>query len=320
MRLSAGFIDKCVSRSGFQASALEKVARIGMLASDIARHPVLGTSLALKGGRALNLGFGAPKRLSVDLDYNYVGSPLKETMLQQRPEIEHAVVDLGRRSGYRVQLSSDAFAGRKIYLTFESAFGHDDRLEVDLNFLFRLPLGRLQKLPLWQPGELDSPTIQSVSTEELLAGKLLALLQRGAPRDAWDTANLRKIAPSIPASPSFKSLFVALSATLPRALQTYRQDHLRRSITDTALRHQLLPMLMTANTTIQAERLIREAWSVVRPMLDLNEEEQRYLSLMERGELHAECLYPHDPEMSSLIEAHPALQWKILNVRFHKGT
>jgi predicted nucleotidyltransferase component of viral defense system len=58
------------AETGFRAEALEKVIRLGELASDVFNHPFLGPALALKGGTALNLAFGPPPRLSVDLDLN----------------------------------------------------------------------------------------------------------------------------------------------------------------------------------------------------------------------------------------------------------
>jgi hypothetical protein len=44
---------------------LEKVVRLGEIAGDIARHPLLGEALTLKGGSALNLCYGPPRRLAV---------------------------------------------------------------------------------------------------------------------------------------------------------------------------------------------------------------------------------------------------------------
>ena len=69
-------------------------------------------TLALKGGTALNLAFGRPTRLSVNLDLNYVGSTDRQTMLESGSRPESASTELGRRLGYRVQQSSDEFAGR----------------------------------------------------------------------------------------------------------------------------------------------------------------------------------------------------------------
>ena len=91
MNVSREWLDRAAAETGFQAPALERVVRLGEVLADITRHPFLGPALALKGGTALNLGFGAPPRLSVDLDLNYVASPAREDMLRDRPVVERAV-------------------------------------------------------------------------------------------------------------------------------------------------------------------------------------------------------------------------------------
>ena len=112
MSPSLEYLERCAAESRYRVGALEKVARLGELAADIARHPFLGPALVLKGGTALNLCFGAPTRLSVDLGFNYVGQPGRERMLAERPRVEAAVEELARRRSYTVQRSADAFAGR----------------------------------------------------------------------------------------------------------------------------------------------------------------------------------------------------------------
>jgi hypothetical protein len=69
---SVEFLERAAAETGFQVEALEKVVRLGELAADVARHPLLGPALAFKGGTALNLCWGPPSRLSVDLDYNVI--------------------------------------------------------------------------------------------------------------------------------------------------------------------------------------------------------------------------------------------------------
>jgi len=111
-------------------------------------------------------------------------------MLQERPRVEQAVSELAKRKGYRVQQSADAFAGRKIYLIYRSVLGPEDRIELDLNYLFRVPIAGVAHSELWQPGELDRPQARTVSLQEIVVGKMLAMLDRGAARDVWDLANL----------------------------------------------------------------------------------------------------------------------------------
>ena len=43
---------------------------------------------------------------------------------------------------------------------------------------------------LWQPGELDRPIVRTVSSQEILMGKLLAYLDRSEAREVWDLAYL----------------------------------------------------------------------------------------------------------------------------------
>ncbi len=122
MSVSFQYLERCSAETGFQVDPLEKVVRLGELAANVARHPFLGKVLALKGGTLLNLCFGPPRRLSVDLDFNYIGHIEREKMLDDRPRVEAAVAELARRGGYRLQLSADAFAGRKFYLLYQSVY------------------------------------------------------------------------------------------------------------------------------------------------------------------------------------------------------
>ncbi|MDZ7829244.1 MAG: nucleotidyl transferase AbiEii/AbiGii toxin family protein [Halofilum sp. (in: g-proteobacteria)] len=164
--------------------------RLGEFAADIRRHPLLSRVLALKGGTALNLLLGVPARLSVDLDFNYVGQTDRERMQSERPQVEHALEVIGQGQGYRVQRSRAAHAGRKLYLSYTSVAGTADRIEVDLNFLYRTPLGDLSRRAMWQPPGFERPEVTIVPLEELAAGKLRATLDRAMPRDLFDTVRL----------------------------------------------------------------------------------------------------------------------------------
>jgi predicted nucleotidyltransferase component of viral defense system len=315
MGVSAAFLERAAARTGFRPAALEKVIRLGELARDVAPHPLLGDVLALKGGTALNLCYGAgPTRLSVDLDFNYVGHVSRERMLEDRPRVEGAVEDLARRLGYRVQRSRDAFAGRKLYLTYRSVLGPEDRIEVDLNFLLRVPLDGTEPRAMWQPDELDRPRVRVISAAEMWIGKLLALLDRATPRDAWDVARLPELAGDVTADPLFRPRFIALAATLDHPLETYDRARLESRITDRAVAEQLVPMLAVPNPP-RARELVESAWMVAGPLVALEPQEREYISGVHRGEARVELLFPGNPEAAERIAEHPAIQWKLRNVR-----
>lgn len=316
MSLSLEFLDRCASESGFRVAALEKVGRLGELAGDIMRHPFLGEALALKGGSALNLCFGPPKRLSVDLDFNYIGHAEREKMLEERPLLEAALVELANKRKFRVQKSAEAFAGRKFYLHFRSVLGPEDRIEVDLNFVFRVPLSRLESCEFWQPGELDRPVVRTVGRDELIIGKMLAMLDRGAARDVWDIANLPGQVSEHLAAVRFRKLFIAFSITLDHSLSTYRRDRLERLVTDRVIMEQVAP-LINVEIEPRASDLIVKAWAVVGRFLDLSADEKDYVESANRGDLRMELIFPGDQQEAMRIAAHPAIQWKIANVQAH---
>jgi len=316
MSVSLEYLTRCSVETGYRVEPLEKVVRLGELAGDIARHPFLGRVLALKGGTALNLCYGPPKRLSVDLDYNYIGEIERKKMIEDRPQVEKAAAEVAKRQGYRVQRSADAFAGRKLYLSYRSVLGQDERIELDLNFLFRMPLAGTEPRELWQPGELDRPNVKVVSLDEILVGKLLALLDRGAARDVWDVANLPSQAARVLRERSFRSWFIALSVTLAHPLPTYTRERLEARINERVISEQLAPML-AGDAELDSSSLVGSAWSKVGKLRALGPSEERFLADLQEGKLSTELVFQGDLEEARRIAGHPAIQWKVENVRGH---
>lgn len=313
---SLEYLERCSAETGYQISPLEKVIRLGAMAGDIARHPFLRTALALKGGTALNLCFGPPKRLSVDLDFNYIRHTDRQRMLQDRPAVEEALVQLALRHGYHVQQSAETFAGRKLYLNYRSALGQAERIEVDVNYLFRLSIAGTAWRSLWQPGALDRPHIRVVSLTELLIGKLLAFFDRGAARDLWDVAHFPASAAAILGSRCFRRRFVALSALLPHPLPTYSRDRLGHLVSAGFLYEHLTPMLV-AGSLPEIGRLIEKAWAVAGRFVTLEANEIAYVTAIEQGAFFIGLLFENDPNEAHRLARHPAILWKVANVRAH---
>lgn len=194
MNRSRAWFEWAARETGYRADTLEKVVRLGELAGEVARHPLLGSVLVLKGGTALNLCFGPPRRLSVDLDFNFVGPEDRDEMLERRPVVERSLESLAGGRGYQIQWSRAEHAGRKAYLRYISSAGVNDRVEVDLNFLHRVAVDPPLLAELWQPADAEWPSLSLVGIGELIAGKLGALLDRGAPRDLFDATHLPTVA------------------------------------------------------------------------------------------------------------------------------
>ena len=213
LRFSASF--------GFEAATLEKVLRLGEIFAEIARHGRLSTKLVLKGGTALNLFFGPPSRLSVDLDFNYVGQLDRREAQQERPVVEADLEHIARAQAYTVQRSRDAHAGRTFYLAYQRTLdGLRDRLEIDVNFLHRQSLLASTRQRMWQPADAPECEFPIMSFDELAAGKLIALLDRRAPRDAWDVAHLPKLSGGEWPTARSRAIFIAMAGKATFTLTT----------------------------------------------------------------------------------------------------
>lgn len=317
MNRSRAWFDSAARETGFRADMLEKVVRLGELAAEVARHPLLGRALALKGGTALNLCFGPPRRLSVDLDFNFIGSEDRAEMLEKRSLVERSLESLAHGRGYQLQWSRAEHAGRKAYLRYASSAGVNDRIEVDLNFLHRVAVDPPFSAALWQPADAERPSLHVVGIGELIAGKLCALLERGAPRDLFDATQLPAVAGAEWGSARIRSLFVALAGTLNHPVHTYGPDRWGR-IDDRAVREQLHPTL-TSQLQPDANELREAACAVLEPLLTLTAAEREYTDRLQSGDLRPELLFPSDPETADRLERHPALLWKAANARRHRG-
>ena len=310
---SREYLERLGADTGFGPDTLEKVLRLERLLTRIRHHPFLGDRLALKGGTALNLFFGGPvPRLSVDLDLNYVRALAREEMLREKPEVERALRLLAESDRYRLQWGRDEHAGRKIYLWYRSGLGSDNHVELDVNFLHRVPLVPAVERDGWTP-DPDYPCRAVLAgTEEVLAGKILALLDRGAPRDLYDAASMAAGRFAYDAG-LFRPLFVALSGVLDRVVTAYAVPH-RPTLSQAELEEQLTPVLRRGERPNQAA-LTASITPLVSSLVTLSEEEREYVQQIQWGEFHPELVVRNRPELLEQVRRHPGLLWKVENGR-----
>jgi predicted nucleotidyltransferase component of viral defense system len=185
---SAETLARLQRRWPFGLEALETVVRLREVLRAVSEDALLSNRLALKGGTALNLCFGPLPRLSVDLDFNDIGKADRIGAMADRLAVIEALERIGRRGGYRVQRSREEHAGQKLYFRYDSVLGGQRRIEVDVNFLHRLALAPGRQRTVWGPRDGTVVRCLVVSPAELLAGKILALLDRAAPRDLFEIA------------------------------------------------------------------------------------------------------------------------------------
>ncbi len=315
MNLSRDVIVALEAETGFRATTLEKVLRLGEVAAGIAEHPFLGPRLVLKGGTAIQLALGSPLRLSVDLDFNYVGELDREAMLRERPDVEAALDRIARALRYDVSHSADEHAGRKFYLGYRSHAGSQDRIELDVNYQMRLPIVTPVERELWQPGSTSRPPIRCVGDEELWAGKIAALLDRTMPRDLFDVAHLAERSPRLIGDERFGKIVVAWCGILPHPLHSYGLNRVDR-VDGAAISEQLVPML-AGGTQPSRPDLAQRCREVLGTLLALTGSETEYCDRLQRGELKPELVFGDGDPLAERFRGHPALKWKAINAGEH---
>ena len=193
MKISPEKLAAEAEATGFRPDALEKVVHLLGLLNAMQSHPFLKGKWGLKGGTALNLFVFDVPRLSVDIDLNYVGDEDRGGMLDTRPKVERAVQAVFAREGFTVRRMPEEHAGGKWSLRYESALGRSGNLEVDINFMFRVPLWPVTKRDSHPIGTWRATGIPVLDHHELAAGKLAALLARRQARDMFDSHQILRM-------------------------------------------------------------------------------------------------------------------------------
>ena len=320
MRISPEILEMEAAGTGFRPEVLERVAHLLILLEAIVAHPFLSGKLALKGGTALNLFLFNVPRLSVDIDLNYYGAASREVMLEERPQIEEALRAVFRREDFEAGEAPDQYAGGKWHLRYPASSGQSGGIEVDLNYMYRVPLWPVVPRDSSPVGVWQASGIPVLDIHELAAGKLAALLARQAARDLFDSSLVFSLEGLD--IERLRIAFVVYGAMNRKDWRTVSVEDI--AFDDAELSSQLLPALKTGtvaagSATSYGEKLVEECRKAMSALLPLNEAELAFLDLLlDSGEIDATKL-TGDSELQKLIQNHPNLEWKARNVQAHRG-
>jgi len=320
MKLTHDDVIPVAESTGFSPVMVEKVILLMNLLSSFNTHPSLKGKWVLKGGTALNLFVFQLPRLSVDIDLNYIGSLDREVMLEDRPLIEKAVQAVCLREDFRVKRIPTDHAGGKWILNYQSYTGQQGNLEVDFNFMFRLPLLKPLIMNSTLLGSYKVNEIPVLDSHELAAGKFAALMARTQARDlidSWKILSELELNPSI-----LRLVFVVYGAMNRVDWRTVSADTITFDTDD--LMRKLLPVLgensFNGQTAFEfGEGLVSRCRKAISVVLPLNDNEMEFIDqLLDYGKI-VPGLLSSDLELQGRITSQPLLQWKALNVRRYRG-
>lgn len=316
-------IEELAARLGARADITERIVRLLGILERLATHELTRERWVLKGGTALNVFHFDLPRLSVDLDLNFLGAATADDLQRERPEFERALEACCALEECRVRRAPSEWAGGKFFLRFESVVGSGGQLELDVNYVARVPLlGVERRAPRWTElgGATEIPTLR---LEELAAGKCHALMTRSASRDSFDACMLLESRPELFSAPEFRLAFTVVAAA---SRTDFRALPATPPVLDAReIANKLLPVLRVVGGTTRpsAEELERRFSDVLQPqiarLLDWSPGESRFLDrLLDDGELEPDRL-TDDAELQDRVRRQPMLQWKRQHVRKRLG-
>lgn len=321
MSLDPREIQEQASALGVRPDVLERVARLLQLLDALFAHAYLRPRLALKGGTAFNLFVFDLPRLSVDIDLNYVGSADREVMLAERPKIEQAIQAVCDRERLTVKRLPAEHAGGKWRLSYMTLDGSSGKLELDLNFMLRVPLWPVVIQDSKPLGSLIARRVPVLDLHELAAGKLAALCSRNASRDLFDARELLR-EPGLERD-RLRLAFYAYGGMNRRDWRDVRLEEIDADPRETE--RSLIPMLRAgvrpdkSGIVAWTEALVLETRDLLRIVLPPTAAERDFLErLNAQGEIAAEVL-TGDETMIARLREHPGLRWKAQNVKRHRG-
>lgn len=153
----------------------------------------LSKRLCMKGGTAINkLYLGGTSRLSVDLDFNHLGS--KEEVLKEKRAVRELIVELLKKQDNSYDVHYERPYGlTRIKARYKTVAGTDQNFKIEISHVERFPIiSPVKKLVKTPDGSAD---VVTYTLEELTATKLRALLERFKGRDIYDLYFISQLKP-----------------------------------------------------------------------------------------------------------------------------
>jgi predicted nucleotidyltransferase component of viral defense system len=321
VRLTSAELSREAAATGFLTESLEKVIILIELLEAIRSHPFLKDRVALKGGTALNLFVFDIPRLSVDIDLNYIGAVERDEMIADRPRVELAMQAVCGRLDLRFRHMPDEHAGGKWRLSYRRADGGTGALEVDINYILRVPLWPVSHVDSRPIGSFAATRVPLLDIHELAAGKLAALLARSAGRDLFDASLLRHIDSLDTAK--LRLAFAVYGGINRKDWRTVSIDDVTANSGD--IERTVLPLLRgreaPSRTSVAAwtQALVSDCRDLLSRVLPFAPRELEFLTrLNEHGEVLPELLTENE-QLRKAIRSQPGLRWKAMNVQRHRG-
>lgn len=295
---------------GFVRDTFEKVCRLAGVLDFMQNDPLLRDKLALKGGTAINLTIFNLPRLSVDIDMDFSENLPREEMLVVRKQITERIGKYMVSSGYQLSQRSKTYHALDSFVyEYQNAGGMKDNIKIEINYMLRChvlqPVRRTVNLP-WLEQEL---TVLSVDPLEIYSSKIVALLNRAAPRDLYDIYTMIQYGLFDETQESLLKKCVMYycaigSDSVPEA---FNYENIS-NVSQQRIKTDLIPVLRRG-AWFDANHAHEQVATYLRGLLIPDETELSFWQAFAQKEYRPELLFQNQ-EIQDRIKHHPMAIWK----------
>ena len=303
-------LGKQAQELGFIRDTLEKVFRLHEILKEINSDPLLGVGLALKGGTAINLTIFNLPRLSVDIDMDYTYNNPREEMLIERQKITESINKYMVMSGYELSPKSKFTHSLDSFVfSYINAADMRDNIKVEINYSMRSHVLPLEQRAIKTLGIMHPFNVNSLSSIEIFASKIVALLTRAAPRDLYDINNMITFGTIEEKEiPILKKCFVFYYAVSGKVVSGDINCNKIGELDEHRIRTDLYPVIRKKERfdLTEAKQRTIDYLSV---LTEIDDKEEEFLKSFNRGVYRPDLLF-EDPQILERINNHPMAIWK----------
>lgn len=315
--LDRSLLAQKAAETGFIRDNLEKVYRLMDVLTFLSEHPVLSSSLVLKGGTAINLTVFDLPRLSVDIDLDFHRDCSREEMLSARKEIASLILRYMNASGYMLNTDKgkNPHALDSWVFFYQNAGGNRDNIKIEINYSMRCHIFPIHQTAI-KLDVLDTGVkVNALASVELFGSKIKALLERTAARDLYDIHNMILFSVFDKGEMTMLRkcvLFYKAVGSTGDFHEEISLDSIDR-LNFTKIRQTLLPVLRKGED-IDLAFMKPEVKAFLSELLMLTEQETTFLHAFAKGDYRPNLLFD-DIKIIARIKDHPMAIWKSSKMR-----
>lgn len=303
-------LGKQAKELGFVRDTYEKVCRLTDILKFFENDALLGNSLALKGGTAINLTIFNLPRLSVDIDLDYSKNVTRDEMMATRSIINDRIEKFMKANGYLLSPKSKQYHALDSFVyEYTNSGGMKDNIKVEINYMLRCHVLETEQRHFESSWESTGVSVLSVAPIEIFASKIVALINRTAPRDLYDIYNLVKFGLIDESEePLLRKCVVFYSAIGSEFPPFEFQFNTIDQVSQKRIKTDLYPVLRNKDKfDLKTAQLQVKSW--LESLLKLEDNEQEFLTAFRNKTYQPELLF-ESTEIVERIRNHPMALWK----------